>query len=255
MLEARDVSWSAAGERIVREVTLGCEPGTMVGLIGPNGSGKTSLLRCIYRVIEPDAGVITLDGEGVWALSPRDAARRMAVVPQESGAQLDFTVREMVLMGRSPHKAWHEPDSAADRAIVDRALAQVHLTELAERSFPTLSGGEKQRTLVARALAQEPRFLVLDEPTAHLDIRHQLEVLELIHGLGLTTIAALHDLNLAATYCDRLYLLHGGRVVASGPPAEVLTVNRIRDVYGVAPEIVLHRGRIQVIFGRRAESG
>ena len=251
MLGAREVSWSVAGARIVREVTLECGPRTVVGLIGPNGSGKTSLLRTIYRVLRPDAGVILLDGESVWDLSAREAAQRMAVVPQESGGELDFTVREMVLMGRSPHKAWHERDSAADHRIVDRALRQVNLAGLANRGFGTLSGGEKQRAIVARALAQEPRFLVLDEPTAHLDIRHQLEILDLIRGLELTTIAALHDLNLAATYCDRLYLLFEGRVVASGTPEEVLTVERIRDVYGVPVEVLLHRGRIHVVFRSR----
>jgi iron complex transport system ATP-binding protein len=217
-------------------------------LIGPNGSGKTSLLRTVYRVLRPDAGVIRLDGESVWELSARESARRMAVVPQESGGELDFTVREMVLMGRSPHKAWHERDSAADQAIVDRALRQVNLAELADRGFLTLSGGEKQRVIVARALAQEPRFLVLDEPTAHLDIHHQLEILALVRGLELTTIAALHDLNLAAMYCDRLYLLHHGRIVASGAPPDVLTVDLIRDVYGVAAEVSLHRGRTHVAF-------
>jgi iron complex transport system ATP-binding protein len=248
MLDAREVSWSAAGASIVREVTLECGPGTVVGLIGPNGAGKTSLLRCIYRVLRPDAGVIRLDGDSVWERSSREVARRMAVVPQESGGELDFTVRELVLMGRSPHKAWHERDSAADQLIVDRALGQVNLIALAERGFATLSGGEKQRAIVARALAQEPRFLVLDEPTAHLDIRHQLEILELIRGLELTTIAALHDLNLAASYCDRLYLLHRGRVAASGTPEEVLTEDLIRDVYGVAVEVLFHRDRIHVMF-------
>jgi iron complex transport system ATP-binding protein len=248
MLDVHEVSWSAAGARILRDVTLECPPRTVVGLIGPNGAGKTSLLRCIYRVLRPDAGVIRLDGDSVWELSARATARRMAVVPQESGGELGFTVREMVLMGRSPHKAWHETDSAADRAIVDRALDQVDLFGLADRGFGTLSGGEKQRALVARALAQEPRFLVLDEPTAHLDIRHQLEMLELIRGLELTTIAALHDLNLAALFCDRLYVLHEGRIVASGAPADVLTVDLIRDVYGVAAEVMVHRGRIQVVF-------
>jgi iron complex transport system ATP-binding protein len=172
----------------------------------------------------------------------------MAVVPQESGGALDITVREVVLMGRSPHQAWHQADSAADHAIVNRALDQVNLGALADRGVTTLSGGEKQRVLVARALAQEPRFLVLDEPTAHLDIRHQLEILELIRRLELTTIAALHDLNLAAMYCDRLFVLHQGRIVATGTPEEVLTVDLIRDVYGVAAEVLIHRGRTHVVF-------
>jgi iron complex transport system ATP-binding protein len=249
-LDVAAVSWGVAGTQIVREVTLTCSPDSFVGLIGPNGSGKSSLLRCIYRVLPPDTGAIHLDSDDVWQLSARQAAQRIGVVLQEPGGEFDFSVREMVLMGRAPHKALFERDSAVDLRIVEQALAKVNLLAFAERSFLTLSGGEKQRVLLARALAQQTRFLVLDEPTNHLDIRYQLEVLDLVRGLGVTTIAALHDLNLAALYCDWLYVLKAGALVASGPPEVVLTPELILDVYGVQAEVCVHpaHGRLHVIF-------
>jgi iron complex transport system ATP-binding protein len=244
------VSWSAAGSRIVREVSLTCEPGCFAGVIGPNGSGKSSLLRCIYRVIHPDAGVITVDGRNVWRLSARDAAREVAVVLQERAGTFEFSVREIVLMGRTPHKRALDGETAADRRIADEALACVGLTALADRRFPTLSGGEQQRALVARALVQQPRLLVLDEPTSHLDIYHQLQVLDIVRELRVTTIAALHDLNVASMYCDVLYVLNAGQIVASGPPAAVLTASLIRDIYGVRADVTTHpsTGRPHVVF-------
>jgi iron complex transport system ATP-binding protein len=244
------VSWSVAGEEIVRAVSLQCAPGSVVGLIGPNGSGKSSLLRTIYRVLQPDAGTIQLDADDVWQLSARQAAQRIGVVLQEPNDAFDFSVREMVLMGRAPHQTIWERDTENDVRIVEEALRKVALLPFAERSFLTLSGGEKQRVLVARALAQQTRLLVLDEPTNHLDIRYQLEVLDLVRGLGVTTIAALHDLNLAARYCDQLYVLQRGAVVASGSPETVLTPELIAEVYGVRAEVALHPtlDRLHIVF-------
>ena len=250
MLDVTKVSWRIAGTRIVDEVSLRCPSGSFVGLIGPNGSGKSSLLRMIYRVLQPEAGQIELDGAAIWRLSTRQAAQRIGVVLQEHGGEFDFSVREMVLMGRSPHQNAFERDSDDDRRIVATALDQVGMTAFADRSFLTLSGGEKQRVLVARALAQQTRFLVLDEPTNHLDIYYQLEVLDLVRGLGVTTLSALHDLNIAALYCDYLYVLKGGRVVASGVPETVLTPELIARVYGVKAEVSLSpvTGRPHVVF-------
>lgn len=249
-VDVTNVSWSVAGVQIVREVSLRCAPGSFAGLIGPNGSGKSSLLRTIYRVLQPDAGHILLDADDVWRMSARKAAQRIAVVLQEHGGEFDFSVREMVLMGRSPHKNLLDRDTAEDMRIVDDALSKVGMRSFAERSFLTLSGGEKQRVLVARALAQQTRFLVLDEPTNHLDIHYQLEVLDLVRGLGVTTIAAMHDLNLAALYCDQIYVLKGGQVVASGPPEAVLTPELIYSVYRVRAEVAPHptTGRLHVVF-------
>lgn len=242
--------WTVAGTQVLRGVEAEAAPGEFVGLVGPNGSGKSSLLRCVYRVLEPSSGLVALDEEDVRSLGAREAARRTAVVQQETPSEFDFTVREVVAMGRSPHKGPFERDNEQDLRIVDDSLERVGISDLSGRSFPTLSGGEKQRAIVARALAQRARFLVLDEPTNHLDVRYQIEVLELVKDLGLTTLAALHDLNLAALYCDRLYVLHKGEIVTSGRPHEVLTTELISSVYGVHSEVRIHpaTGRPQIAF-------
>lgn len=249
-LLVEDVSWAVDERTIVNGVLLDVEPGEFVGLIGPNGSGKSSLLRTIYRVLRPDAGVISLNGEDVWTMDARTAARHTAVVMQERTSDFDFTVHEMVMMGRNPHKNLFSRDTKDDFAIIQDALERVGLATFAERSFNTLSGGEKQRVLVARALAQQARFLVLDEPTNHLDIRYQLEMLMLVKGLGVTTLAALHDLNLAAQYCNRLFLLDQGSIVASGPPEEVLHPNLIRQVYHIDAHVERspRTGQLQITY-------
>ena len=244
------VSWSVAKHRILDSVLLDVQPGEFVGLIGPNGSGKSSLLRTIYRVLKPDAGVITLDGADVWSMNPREAALRTAVVTQEHASEFDFTVHEIVMMGRNPRKGMFARDTQDDFTIVEEALHRVNMVGFAGRAFNTLSGGEKQRVLVARALAQQARFLVLDEPTNHLDIRYQLEILTLLKELDVTTLAALHDLNLAAHYCDRLFLIDRGTVVASGLPEEVLQPALICEVYGVDADVDRHphTGQLQVTY-------
>ncbi|MEO1439558.1 MAG: ABC transporter ATP-binding protein [Chloroflexota bacterium] len=239
-LDVQGVGWSVDARKIIKDIRLRVEMGAFVGLLGPNGCGKSTLLRCIYRSLKPDAGTISLNGEDLLAMPPREAARRMAVVLQESLLQFDFTVREMVLMGRTPHKSAFAPDTEEDWEIVADALAQVNMLDFAERSFSTLSGGEKQRVLIARALSQQSQFLVLDEPTNHLDIRYQLEILDIVHKLRVTTLTALHDLNLAALYCDQLYLLSEGSVLASGTPEDVLTEDLIYEVYSVRADVAMH---------------
>ncbi len=236
-LETRGLSWQAAASYIVEEVSLRVAEGELVGLIGPNGSGKSTLLRMIYRVLRPAAGHALVDGRDVWRLSARENARRMAVLAQEQAGEFGFTVRDMVLMGRTAHRTAFERDGPDDFAIVEEALRRVGVDHLAGRAFGTLSGGEKQRVLIARALAQEAGLLVLDEPTNHLDVRHQFEIMNLIRGLGLTAIAALHELHIAAHYCDRLFLLQDGRLVHCGTPAEVLTEPIIAAVYGVSARV------------------
>ena len=254
------VRWSVDGTAILRGVDLDVHSGEFVGLIGPNGSGKSSLLRCIYRALRPDAGLIALDGADVWEeLRPRDVARRAAVVLQEFPSEFDFTVHDIVMMGRSPHKGLFDRDDAEDFRLAAEALDKVGLSDFAQRNFQTLSGGEKQRVLVARALAQQARVLILDEPTNHLDIFYQLEILDLVKGLGVTTLAALHDLNLAALYCDRIYVLKDGAVVASGALGDVLCAELIRDVYHVTAEVRPHpatgRPHITFIPGNGRSSG
>ncbi|WP_031068855.1 ABC transporter ATP-binding protein [Streptomyces sp. NRRL WC-3742] len=247
------VSVELAGARLVHEVGLRAAPGQVVGLIGPNGSGKSTLLRCVYRVLRPAGGSVRLDGEDLHALTPRESARRVAALTQEHSAEFDFTVAEVVAMGRLPHRRGLSGPGAADEA--ERcawAIRRVGVEHLAERGFLNLSGGEKQRTLIARALVQEPRLLVLDEPTNHLDVAHQLEVLALAREAGPTVLTALHDLNLAAAHCDLLYVLRAGRIVASGPPEEVLRPELLAEVFGVRATPVRHplTGALQLLFDR-----
>ncbi len=236
-LDIDNVTWGVDGRTILDSVSLAAAPGEFVGLVGPNGAGKSSLLRCVYRVNRPHTGTIRLDGADVWALPARAAARRIAAVLQESGVESGFTVYDAVALGRTPHKGLFDPDTGEDRARVSEALARVGLAALAERALATLSGGERQRAAIARAIAQAPELLVLDEPTNHLDIRHQIETLRLIQALGVTVLASIHDLNLAAAVCDRIYVLADGRIVAQGAPAEVLTAERIGTVWGVAADV------------------
>lgn len=239
-LRVQKLSASIGATPILKSVDLQVHRGEFVGLIGPNGSGKSTLLRCIYRDLRPDKGILKLGGVDLSGLRARQVARLMAIVLQESTVDFEFSVYEIVAMGRSPHKGFLERDTREDVEIIEAALEQVQMLELAHRSFVTLSGGEKQRVLVARAVAQRAELLVLDEPTNHLDIRHQLELLELTKTLETTVLAALHDLNLAAMYCDRLYALGEGEIVAQGSPEHVLRPALIRELYGVDCEVQPH---------------
>ncbi|MFB7352535.1 ABC transporter ATP-binding protein [Streptomyces gardneri] len=236
-LRAAHVSRTAGGALVLDGVTIAPRPGTLTGLLGPNGSGKSTLLRVLAGVLAPDAGVVTLDGDRLDTVPRRTLARRVAVVEQYADTQVDLTVADAVRLGRIPHRRAWSPATAADEAAVRSALARTGLTDRARRSWRTLSGGERQRVQIARALAQEPRELLLDEPTNHLDIQHQLDLLSLVAGLRLTCVVALHDLNLAAMYCDHVVVLREGGVVAAGPVEEVLTAGLIADVYGVRASV------------------
>ncbi len=229
-----------AGRRIVTGIDITVGDGQFVGLLGPNGSGKSTILKAIYRVHRPCGGRVLLDGADLLAMKPRDAARRVAVVTQEFVSEFDFTVREMVMIGRTPHKQAFSRDTEADHGAVDEAIARTGCGHLADRSFTTLSGGEKQLALVARALAQGADHLVVDEPTSHLDIRHQVEILEIVAGLGVSVLAALHDLSLAALFCETVHLLGDGRIVAAGPPGAVITPGTIRAAYGADVLVIEH---------------
>ncbi|MFF4593747.1 ABC transporter ATP-binding protein [Amycolatopsis sp. NPDC001319] len=251
-LSLRGVSVEVAGRTIVEDVTLEAVQGRFVGLLGPNGSGKSTTLRAVYHALRPSHGAVLLDGRPIEGLQPRDRARAIAAVAQESHTEFDFTVAEVVAMGRLPHHGLLDRMTAADRRVCTAALEQVGLADFADRGVLTLSGGERQRVLIARALAQEPRILVLDEPTNHLDIRHQLEILALVRRSGPTVLAALHDLNLGAATCDTVHVLDGGRLVASGTPAQVLTPDLLAEVFGVRAHVVTHpaTGRPQLLFDR-----
>ena len=249
-LDVERVTWEVEAKKILNEITLCADNGEFVGLIGPNGSGKSSLLRCIYRSLRPDAGLISIDGGDIGQTTIRDSARKTAVVLQETPSEFDFQVDEIVFMGRTPHKGLLDRETDEDRRIVAESLERVGMTEFGDRNFWTLSGGEKQRVIVARALAQQTRFLVLDEPTNHLDIKFQIGILDLVKGLGVTTLAALHDLNLAAGYCDRIYAISEGEIVASGSPEQVLRPELIRSIYGIGAVVQSHpkTGRPHLLF-------
>ena len=253
-LVAHGVSIDLSSTRIVSDVSIEIPHGSFVALVGPNGSGKTTLLRALHRALRPVEGLVTVDGDDVWSLPPQEAARRMAVVAQENPAGFDFTASEVAAMGRIPHKRGIVGDTDDDRRLVAESLDVLGLSPLAHRPFNAMSGGERQRTLIARALVQESAVLLLDEPTNHLDIHYQLDVLHRVRELGLTTVAALHDINLAAAWCDHVYVLDAGRVVAGGPPHEALTAERVGTVFRVDATEFVHpvTGRHQLLFDRAA---
>ena len=254
-LTLSEVTVAVGSVEICSEVSLVAESGQVVGIVGPNGSGKTTLLRAVYRVLRPRLGRVVVGEDDLWELQPSEAARRIAVVVQEPRSDFEFTVREVVMMGRSPHQSSFARESAEDRQRVADALAHVGIAELVARSFSTLSGGEKQRALIARALVQEARVLILDEPTNHLDIRYQLEVLELVRGVGVTTLMSIHDVNLASEYCDHVVVLQGGRVQAAGPVETVLIPEVLEPVFGVRVERIARAGgRPLYWFHSRAHS-
>ncbi|MEU9954544.1 ABC transporter ATP-binding protein [Streptomyces sp. NPDC050982] len=240
VLSLRDLSVEAAGRALVDRLNIDVEAGRIVGLVGPNGSGKSTALRCVYRALRPTSGAVLLDGTDLTSLKLRDSARSIAALTQESQTELDFTVEEVVALGRAPHARGNHPLTARERALCRQSMERLDVGHLADRSVLTLSGGERQRVLVARALVQEPRVLVLDEPTNHLDVRHQVELLSFLRGSGLTVLTALHDLNLAAAACDRIAVLSSGSLVATGSPTEVLTPELVRKVFGVDVTVVHH---------------
>nr|WP_249187573.1 ABC transporter ATP-binding protein [Nocardiopsis sp. MG754419] len=253
-MRADRVGLGFGGRFVLDDVSLVPRPGETIGLLGPNGSGKSTLLRLLAGVLGPSSGVVTLDGLPLNRTGRRAVARRVATVQQHAHTQTELTVRDVVALGRIPHRRPWSTMTATDLEAVTAALERTGLTGHADQSWHTLSGGERQRAQIARALAQEPSELLLDEPTNHLDIQYQLDLLELVTGLPVTTVIALHDLNLAAMYCDRLVVLRDGRAIAEGTPAEVLTPELIGEVYRVPVEVGSGSGRPVVRFLRRGDA-
>lgn len=249
LVEACDVQCVLNANRILKGVSMRAGNQEMVGVIGPNGSGKSTLLKCIYRILRPSGGAVKLDGKALMDYTTKESARKLAVVAQHNYYNFDFSVQDVVLMGRAPHKRALDRDNAEDYQIVSQALETVGMTDFTHRSFATLSGGEQQRVILARALAQQTPCLILDEPTNHLDIKYQLQLLDLVRGLNRTVITAVHDLNIAAMYCDRLYALKDGQIVGQGAPQELLTPAFIRDVYEVDAEVFRDkRGILRIVY-------
>lgn len=235
-----DVKYGA--KKVLDAVTFNADKGCFVGIIGPNGSGKTTLLKTISRVLEPSAGIITLDNIPLGRMASRELARSLAVVPQETGTGFDFSVKDVVLMGRYPYIGRFSKETAEDDRICCRAMELTGITHLADRPITEISGGEVQRTIIARALAQQPRHLLLDEATSHLDISHQVEILTTIKELSrdIAVIGVFHDLNLAAYFCDRILAIQSGKIVTAGPPAEILTPGMLRAVFDLDASVSIH---------------
>jgi len=264
-LVAHDVAYSyrrppAAGDGFSLEPTsLNVTPGSITGLLGPNGCGKTTLLNLLAGILTPTGGSVLLDDRPLARMSRREIARRLAMVPQYTHPAFDYTALQIVLMGRHPHLGTFQLEGPDDEAIASDALRSTSAAHLAHRLYSTLSGGEKQRVVIASALAQTPSVLLLDEPTASLDLGHQFEVVSVLAGLrqrAVTMVVATHDLNLAAGLCERLVLMRDGRIVAQGPTGEVLTGEVIRRVYGVEADVAFHEGagRLSVVPLRQAQS-
>jgi iron complex transport system ATP-binding protein len=245
MLTVEQLDAGYGDSLVLQGVTLAVAPGEFLGVLGPNGCGKTTLLRVLRGTLRPRRGHVRLENRDLRVIDARALARTMAYLPQDLAIDLDFTVRELALMGRSPHLSRFVSESAEDRRVAKRAMELADVLHLADRPVTALSGGERQRALIAMCLAQEPKILLLDEPTNHLDLSHQLSILDLMARLnrdGLAVVGVFHDLNLAAEYCGRLVLMANGRVVASGSPAEVITEEAIQGVYGV--QVTVERNRL-----------
>lgn len=243
-LELQDITCSYNGQPIVSQISLQAQPGEVLALIGPNGVGKSTLLRAMARLMRPAHGRVSLDSVDIWQTSARDFARRLAFAPQISSESWSATVEQVVSLGRAPHRGWLLPLTSHDNQITHQSLELVGLEHLRNRISTELSGGEQQRMLIARVLTQEPSILLLDEPTSHLDLKYQTDILGLVrrlaHQKGLAVIVSLHDLNLAAIYADRVALLSNGALAAIGTPAEVLTSERLTQVYGVPILVMKH---------------
>lgn len=235
----QDIRFSYGSYSVLKGVTMEVAPGQVLSIVGPNGSGKSTLLRCLARVLKPQGGAVFLDGREAARISSRELARLLGYVPQAAGEVFPFTVLETVLMGRKPHLNWGVAQK--DLAVVAQVVQFMGLAEMAQRQMDQLSGGQKQKVFIARALAQEPQVFLFDEPTSSLDIRHQLEVLELVRELACQqrrqVVMVLHDLNLAARFSDRMVMLKDGLIFAAGRPGDVLTAENVGAVYGVEASI------------------
>lgn len=247
---AQNLVWGVQRRTIVNDVSLTVAKGETLGLIGPNGSGKSSLLRLLSGLKAPRSGRVEILGQDIAQISRRALARQLAFVQQNVTTDTNVSVRDVVRLGRTPHRSALSGWTSADEAAVSAALERVDMVDRRAQSWQTLSGGERQRVHIARALAQDPQVMVLDEPTNHLDIHHQIEILRMVRQFDLTSVIALHDLNLAAAFCDRIMVLQAGAVVACGTPAEVLTPPLLREVFRVEAEVTREpqAGRLHIRY-------
>ncbi len=248
MIRVENVSHAYGDNRVLDGVNLSVGKKKFIGVVGPNGSGKSTILKCIYRVLKQDTGTIWLDEKKLEEYKMSESARKMSVVSQHNYHSFDFMVEDMVLMGRSPYKKALERNTLEDYKIVNDALRAVDMEDFKYREYSSLSGGEQQRIILARALAQQPECLILDEPTNHLDIKHQLYLLDLIKKLNITVVSAIHDLNIALKYCDEVFVLKKGKIVDYGKTDEVITESLIKEVFEVDASITTVDGKRIIYF-------
>ena len=247
-IKTENVNVVLEDNNILKDINIEVDNKEVVGIIGPNGSGKSTLLKCIYRVLKPSNGIVKFDYADIQNISVKESSKKLAVLSQHNNYNFDFTVKEIVLMGRSPHKKFMERDNKEDYDIVNDALKKVDMMNFKDRNFQSLSGGEQQRVILARALAQQPKCLILDEPTNHLDIKYQLQLMRIVKSLNIEVIAAIHDLNIATMYCDKIYVLKDGKIVQYGTPKEILTPQLIKNVYEVDAKLIVDKDIVHISY-------
>ena len=249
-LNVEKITFSVNGKLLVDGVSLGIREGEAVGLVGPNGCGKSTLLKNIYRAYRPDTGAVYIDGKDAAPMSNREQALEMSVMQQENSMEFDMTVFDMVMLGRFAHQKLFGTDMGKERNVVRAALKEVGMAGYEDRSFISLSGGEKQRTLVARALAQQAPLIILDEPTNHLDIGYQYQIMSILKKQNLTVFSSIHDLNLASCYFDRIIMMQAGRIVDMGTPEEMFVPEKIKLLFGVDSQISINpvTNRPSIVF-------
>ncbi|MDU1540679.1 MAG: ABC transporter ATP-binding protein [Paeniclostridium sordellii] len=249
-LQVKNLNFSIDKKDILKDISFDIPKGSFVGIIGPNGSGKSTILKNIYRLYKPDSGRLILDNKDLSTMKDKECAKEIAVLAQESNSQFDFTVEQIVKMGRYPYKSVFEGYSKKDIDMVNDMLKRVGLDDYSNRSFSKLSGGEKQRTLIARALVQDTDFLILDEPTNHLDIGYQIQLMDLVKGLNITTLSAIHDMNIASMYCDYLIVMKDGKIRKCGKVEEVITSDMLKEIFGVNAYVGINpiNNKLQVSF-------
>ena len=243
VIRVKNVSFSTNNVKICKNMDLSIKKGTFYGIIGPNGSGKSTLLKQICRILAPTEGMICLNGMDVRTMSFKETAKQMGVLLQENGSEFEYTVREIIMMGRAPHHVGMQGDTKEDSDIACECLKKVGMLNEIDRVFNTLSGGEKQRVLLARALAQQADILLLDEPTNHLDIGYQYQMFELLKELPFTIFMIVHDLNLASLFCDKIAVIQAGKIIQNGTPQEVITEELLRNVFSVEAKVEASDGK------------
>lgn len=247
-INIKDLAYSVDNKQILNDISLHMEKGEFVGVIGPNGSGKSTFLKNIYKILKPDDGCVYINEKDVLKMNNRDFANEVAVVAQENSSSFDFTVQDIILMGRYSKKKLFEGSNKKDLELVKNALSTVGMENFEKRSFSRLSGGEKQRILIARAIVQETEVLILDEPTNHLDIGSQIKTLKLLKKSNKTILTALHDLNIAARYCDKIYVIYEGEIIRSGKPKDILDKELIQVLYDIEAEVIKNENYISINY-------